>query len=114
MIFYALYHPAWGKYMPARLFKQSSAGYSYWEPSGAHGLGGIGNLPRLFETEHAAQMAKYYWETGPYKRHMRTEQDGWESPPYEYQSGVMKDTTEQIAPRNRGDLIIIPINVTEA
>lgn len=114
MIFYALYHPATGNYMPTRVFKQTGSGHTYWEPTGKHGLGGIGKVPRLFDSEHAAQMAKYYWETGPYKRHMCTEQDGWNSQPYEYQAGVTKDTTEQIAPRKRGDLIIVPINVTEA
>ena len=113
MICYALYHPATGNYMPAKLFKQAASGYSYWEPTNSHGMGGIGKLPRLFETLHAACMAKYYWETGPYKRHMQTESEGWDMPTYEYQSGVIKDTTEQILPRNKGDLVIVTVELKE-
>ena len=83
MIVYALYHPATGNYMPSIMFSHTTRGYSWWEPLGMHGLGGYSNIPRLFETKHAANMARHAWARGTHKNNRIIESDGWEFPSYE-------------------------------
>lgn len=62
---YAIFHKPTGKYMPARMFKLARGGWTWWEPTGAHGLGGHEpEVPRLFKNKMAAKRAMYYWLKG--------------------------------------------------
>lgn len=66
--FYAIYHKPTGKYMPARMFENSRAGWTWWEPTGASGLGGFDPaVPRLFTKKGSATQAMSYWLNGNYK-----------------------------------------------
>lgn len=66
--FYAIYHKPTGKYMPARMFENSRAGWTWWEPTGIHGLGGFDPaVPRLFTKKGSATQAMGYWLNGNHK-----------------------------------------------
>lgn len=114
MILYALYHVPTGNYMPARMFDWTPRGFSWWEPLGLNGYGGCTTIPRLFETKHAANVARHSWARGPQAARKVTEQDGWDSPPYEVQVGseVVKEPT--VTPRNLDDLIIRTLTLVES
>lgn len=113
MIVYALYHPATGNYMPSIMFSHTTRGYSWWEPLGMHGLGGCSNIPRLFETKHAANMARHAWARGTHKNNRITESDGWEVPSYEVNAGSIS-TNEQLMPRAVADLKIVSLTLEES
>lgn len=64
---YAIFHKPTGKYMPARMFKIQRNGWTWWEPTGANGLGGVDpEVPRLFTKRNAAIQAMGYWLNGNY------------------------------------------------
>lgn len=112
MILYALYHRPTGNYMPAKMFRCSFRGYSWWEPTGAQGLGGVSGVPRLFKTKHAANVAKTFWLKGCYKHNKVIESDGWDMPSYEITRGTVS-AKEQLLPRNPDNLIIVTLELKE-
>ena len=112
MILYALYHPSTGNYMPALMFKHNTNGQTWWEPLGIPGLGGYTDIPRLFKTAHAANMAKHAWAKGPRKKNKVIEFDGWDSPSYEVIMGSTS-TDEQLMSRSIDDLKIITVKLEE-
>lgn len=64
---YAIFHKPTGKYMPARMFENSRAGWTWWEPTGANGYGGFDpEVPRLFTKKKSAIQAMGYWLNGNY------------------------------------------------
>lgn len=66
MNLYAIRHRPTGKMMPARMFKQSGAGWSWWEPDeNRPGYLPHDQNPRLFYTKQSAQNALSQWLRGP-------------------------------------------------
>lgn len=67
-ILYAIYHKPTDKYMPAKIFRHTSNGWTWWEPTNIHGYGGSdANVPRLFSRKASAKQAMNYWLKGNYK-----------------------------------------------
>lgn len=64
---YAIYHKPTQTYMPARMFATTTAGWSWWEPTGINGLGGLPGVPRLFTQPRLARVALTAWLKGPTK-----------------------------------------------
>lgn len=67
---YAIRHKPTESYMPARMFKQSGAGWSYWEPTDVGnklGLLGVDRNPRLFFSHAAAALAANAWLRGQWE-----------------------------------------------
>lgn len=65
---YAIYHKPTGKYMPARMFRNSRNGWTWWEPTNIYGLGGFDpEVPRLFSKKSSAVQAMGYWLNGNHK-----------------------------------------------
>jgi hypothetical protein len=65
---YAIYHKPTGKYMPARMFRVTRNGWTWWEPTGVNGLGGFDpEVPRLFSKKSSAVQAMGYWLNGNHK-----------------------------------------------
>src|SRR5574343_1566922 len=70
---YALYHPATGRYMPQQMWDTTFGyGWSWWEPTGVGGLGGIEGIPRFFKSLAGAKMAMHYWLKGAYYKNRPT------------------------------------------
>lgn len=63
MIFYAVKHIATGEYMPAKMFRTRSAGFTWWEPGDEH-LGGYTAAPRLWVEKSGASRALHRWIHG--------------------------------------------------
>lgn len=94
---YAIFHKPTGKYMPARMFENSRAGWTWWEPTGANGYGGFDpEVPRLFSKKGSAIQAMGYWLNGNYSIKYNCDPDC---------DGKLRNTTPQI-PRNPKDVEI--------
>ena len=65
---YAIYHKPTGKYMPARMFRTTHRGWTWWEPTNIHDLGGFDvEVPRLFSKKSSAVQAMGYWLNGNHR-----------------------------------------------
>jgi len=65
--YYVIRHKETGNYMPQKMFRTATGGYSFWEPTNAGGMGGVGFpaiIPRLFTNKQSAQTAITYWLKG--------------------------------------------------
>lgn len=105
MKLYGIRHKPTGNYMPAKMFRTSGAGYSYWEPTGVDGFGGHDQGPRLFQTEHAAKVALGQWLAG---RWGPSHTQGAYFDPPEYEGLVAR---KPIAPRVREDMEIVAFSL---
>jgi hypothetical protein len=115
---YAIRHVPTGKLMPARIFRTSSGGYTYWEPTDTlpGGYGGYNPLvPRFFCDKSSAALAVSYWLKGPYRKLYVEEPDTYfDGPGGTYQAGVEATPTVAANPRNPGDLEIVTFTLTES
>ena len=69
--FYALYHKPTGKYMPAKMFRTSVGGHTWWEPFEDNWAKGYQpEIPRLFSTHRAAANSKTLWLKGPHEKYV--------------------------------------------
>ena len=99
---YAIFHRPTGKYMPARMFENSRAGWTWWEPTGANGYGGFDpEVPRLFTKKKSAIQAMGYWLNGNYNLKVTGHYDDW---------GPHMEITNPTIPRNPKDVEIHVIN----
>ena len=108
MIFYLICHKPTGNFMPAKMFRTTARGWSYWEPTGAAGLGGEPNNPRLFPRKHAASVALSYWLKGRWDNRMK-KVNAWDEPPYEEQAGTKVAGVE--IPRIPSDMEIVKMRL---
>jgi len=115
---YAIRHVPTGKLMPARIFRMSSGGYTYWEPTDPepNGYGGYNPLvPRFFCDKQSAALAVSCWLKGPYVRNYRST-NAWDEEPDEYPAGSKPSPSAAVGkpPRNPGDLEIVTFTLTES
>ena len=66
---YGIRHMPSGNFMPVRMFKQSGAGFSWWEPSDTcPGYQPFDPNPRLFFSLRSAKAALRMWLRGPLRK----------------------------------------------
>lgn len=94
---YVIRHKLSGKFMPARMFRTTNRGASWWEPgtSVPHDPS-----PRIFPTAHAARSALGQWLLGPVEKFQT---QGYEDPYPE----VEMQHVAPAAPRVREDMEIV-------
>lgn len=103
LIFYAIRHIRTGKLMPARMWKNSAAGYTFWEPESPEypEYEGIpDNGPRLFTSHRAAMMAKNKWIVGPLEKQ------------FNLRTGEFEGIAPKSHKRKSGDLEVIETILT--
>lgn len=102
MIVYTLRHKATGKFMPARMYRTSAAGFSFWNPYETRpGWVPHEPNPRVFFTRQSAKNAKAMWEAGEWRKRFG---------PDEF-IGIATDTPEN--PRAKDDLEIVVMTLRE-
>ena len=109
MIVYCLRHKVTGKWMPARMFRASSHGWSFWNPYETRpGYVPHDANPRVFFTKQSALNAKSMWEAGEWRK-------GWTA-------GSYFEPPEETTPapydpedhkRARGDLEVVAMTLEE-
>jgi hypothetical protein len=85
--------------LPARV---RATHYNFNNPEGAQ-------EPRLFTTERAAKNCATCWAQGVWVQERVTEQDGWESPSYQYLDAPKPMAT--VEGRKREDLEVLPVSL---
>lgn len=112
---YAIKHKPTGAYMPARMFRASNHGWSYWvpgpAPSGWSGLDGYDKNPRIFFTLQAARNSLTAWLQGPWKRVTGTDGD-WETGYFDVDLGPAPTDAQGLPPRVREDMEIVVLELT--
>lgn len=107
---FALRHVATGRFMPARMYRTSGAGWSYWNPHETReGWKPHDENPRIFFTHQSAKNAAAMWTAGEWKRHRGTSYsfDGVDN--FDY---LEVKTPE--APRRRGDLEVVALMLVDS
>lgn len=109
---WAIRHKPTGAWMPSRMFRASSGGWSYWipgpAPEGWAGYDGHDKNPRVFYSLQSARNALTMWLQGTWERKSGTTVD-WEGIPDGY------DDMHVNAPpmeRKRGDMEIVELCLT--
>jgi len=111
LTYYAIRHRPSRAFMPAKMFRTVSGGFTWWEP-GKEGYEGHSKLPRFFPDRHAAAVALTVWLKGPHVKSTYTERESWEMPEeYTVQDGVKPLISE--TPRNREDMEIVRFDLKE-
>lgn len=115
---YAIRHKPTGNFMPARMFKQSGFGWSWWEPTETRvGYVAFDQNPRLFFSFASACNALGQWLRGPLNKRVvdygsqdcsvpfSPPETGWEVMNAEVGTGYPK--------RRREDMEIVTLQVAE-
>lgn len=105
---FAIRHKATGLFMPSRMFRTNTRGWSTWEP-GDKAYGGYNKTPRLFDSWVGALRAIIAWAAGPWIAPLATEGD-WETGCYDYQDIPCPKGKSS---RNKNELEIVELNLTE-
>ena len=113
MQIYTIRHIPTGALMPARMFRTTYRGWTYWEPTGAAGLGGEPGIPRFFPTRRAASVALTAWIKGPHTAHQELESESWELPE-QYTVSYGTVATPAAIPRIRTEMEIVTFNLIES
>lgn len=109
LTYYAIRHRPSGAFMPAKMFRIASGGFTWWEP-GKEGYEGHSKLPRLFPDRHAAAVALTMWLKGPAEKHYEDLGDD----PFFGPSGTKQRGIEhKRASRNRDDMEIVRFDLKE-
>lgn len=109
MIVYALRHKATGKFMPSKMFRTSSAGFSYWNPHEMRpGYLPHDQNPRIFFSRQSAKNAKSMWEAGEWKKEVS--QPTYFEP---WSELLGNSVNEPESPRAKGDLEIVTMTLRE-
>lgn len=110
---FAIKHKPTGEYMPARMSRTSSRGWSHWvpgpAPDGWGGCDGYDKNPRVFFTLQSARNALTAWLKGMHNCSRGTTSGTWDSPPESY------EVIEIAAPpveRKREDMEIVTLELT--
>lgn len=108
---FAILHIPTGEYMPSRMFRGSSGGWSHWipgpEPDGWCGCRGFDKNPRIFFSLRSAQNALTAWLMGIHRRESGVTHD-WEGIPDGFDDHIVDAAP---VPRVRGDMEIIPLQL---
>ena len=109
---FALRHKATGLFMPSRMYRTSSGGWSYWEPlcqdTSQHTPHNTN--PRIFFTEKSARNAQVMWEQGIWcKVYGRIDC----SVPFGPEEEVGLAPHAGVHPRAKGDLEIVTMMLKE-
>lgn len=104
---FAIRHKPTGRFMPIRMFRTSSRGFSYWEPTETRpGYLPYDRNPRLFYSRQSAINAITMWSMGQ-----------WENAPTA--CGPFDEPERELAPmqpdvdRRRDDLEIVEFHLTQ-
>lgn len=104
---YALRHKATGEFMPAKMFRTASRGWSHWAP-GPKVEAPYDANPRLFFTHKGADNSRVLWAQGVFKRHVGS-YTGFDSVEHYDETEVVAPPT----PRHKDDLEIVTYELTE-
>lgn len=111
MIVYCLRHKATGKWMPARMYRTSAAGFSFWNPYETRpGWVPHEPNPRIFFTRQSAKNAKAMWEAGEWRKRFGPADCSMPFGPEEF-IGIAPAAPEN--PRAKGDLEIVAMTLRE-
>ncbi len=103
---FALRHKPTGEWMPARMYRTSRGGWSYWEPGSLDNRPHDGN-PRIFFSLVSARNALTAWLRGEIDEEVHYTVD-WQGP------GERKNLVTKLCPqRTRESIEIVSLSLTE-
>ena len=107
---YAIRHKPTGSWMPARMFRTSGKGWSYWAPADPSSDKPYNKNPRIFYTLQSARNALTAWLQGEWVRGTVREGD-WETGYYEVDAEPIPNNPP--VERKRDDMEIVIFHLEE-